>query len=145
MGVLTDFVVADPSDGERVAKSPCASREFDGLDAKGIDTVKLGKLYSILTGDPFDPSFPTNSGLRFEGSEDGPWVFQVPPDMVERLAGLGASETESVARQWAQIQEFAPKYSNWSAAAVGQLLGQLAALCRKAVAEKKVLFMWMCL
>jgi len=65
--------------------------------------------------------------------------------MVGRLAGLSISEIESVAHNWAQIQEFSPKYDNWPAAAVGQLLEHLAALCRKAVAEKKVLFMWMCL
>ena len=48
MGVLTDIVVVDRKHARRVLKSACPSRDFGGLDAKGIDTVKLGTLHAAL-------------------------------------------------------------------------------------------------
>lgn len=41
MGVLTDLVIADPSEAERIGSSDCPSKDFGGLDARGIDPVKL--------------------------------------------------------------------------------------------------------
>jgi hypothetical protein len=52
MDVLTDFVVADCADAQRVCDSACPSQDYAGLDAKGIDTVKLG---------PCTPSSPAVS------------------------------------------------------------------------------------
>src|SRR5262249_15187733 len=115
------------------------------VEAKGIDTVKLTKLHSVLTAQPFDPKFIGSDALRFEASEDGPWVFQVPADLVGRLAQLGAGELTSVANEWSKIEEFSAKYDNWPAAAVHVVLTGLTALCRKAVAENKVVFLWMSL
>jgi|HubBroStandDraft_6_1064221.scaffolds.fasta_scaffold337458_1 hypothetical protein len=145
MGMLIDIVVADPADAPRVGASTCPSREFTGVEAKGIDTVKLTKLHSVLTGRPFDPKFIGNDALRFDASEDGPWVFEVPADLVGQLAQLGAGELTSVANEWSKIEEFSAKYDNWPAAAVHEMLIGLMVLCRKAVAENKVLFMWMSL
>ena len=86
MGVLTDFVVADRNDARRVCDASCPSRDFAGQDAKGIDTVKLGKLYAVLMGGEYDPSFISEPLCA--GGDEGPWVFEVPLDLVRRLASL---------------------------------------------------------
>ncbi|HEY1381484.1 MAG TPA: hypothetical protein VGF55_32080 [Gemmataceae bacterium] len=52
MGVLTDLVAADPADAPRVGVSRCPGRDFGGVEAKGIDTVKLGRPDAVLTGRP---------------------------------------------------------------------------------------------
>lgn len=145
MGVLTDFVVASPKDAKRVGKSSCPSKDFKGLDAKGIDTVKLGTLYAILIGEQFDPSFMTDDALRFAASEEGPWVFEVPSHFVELLAELKDKELKAAATKWAKTEEFSPKYDNWPAAEVKQMLAKLVALCKQAVSEDKAVLMWMCL
>jgi hypothetical protein len=145
MGVLTDFVVASPKDAKRVGKSSCPSKDFKGLDAKGIDTVKLGTLYAILTGAEFDPSFMSEDALRFAASEEGPWVFEVPSDLVKLLAELNDKELKSVAAKWAKTEEFSPKHDNWPAAAVKQMLTDFVALSKQAVAERRAVLMWMCL
>jgi hypothetical protein len=93
MGVLTDFVVADCADAQRVCNSDCPSQDFVGLDAKGVDTVKLGALHAVLTGGQFDPLFMANAVCT--GGEDGPWVIEVPNDMVQRLAALDAQQLRS--------------------------------------------------
>src|SRR5262249_61963935 len=105
MGVLTDFVVAERGDAQRVCDSVCRSRDFSGLDAKGIDTVKLGKLHAILRGGELDSSIHKSF---CDGGEDGPWVFEVPPDLVRRLAEFSPSDLAEASRKWAAIEEFSP-------------------------------------
>jgi hypothetical protein len=144
MGVLTDFVVMDRLDAQRVCESDCPCRDFAGMDAKGIDTVKLGTLYAVLTGKEFDPLFMMGGSLC-SGGEEGPWVFEVPTDLVRRLVDLTAKQLQSVAAKWAATEEFSPKYDHWPAEAVRQILEELAALCTRAVSEKKEVLMWMCL
>jgi hypothetical protein len=143
MGVLTDFVVADRADAQRVCDSDCPSQDFAGLDAKGIDTVKLSTLHAILTGGEFDASFMGDT--LCSGGEDGPWVFEVPADLAQRLAKLGARQLRSVGAEWDATEEFSPKYDNWPAEAVQQVLRDLAALRRRAAGEGKAVLMWMCL
>jgi hypothetical protein len=67
MGVLTDFVAIDRSEAQRVCDSLCPSQDFAGIDAKGIDPVKLGALYALLTGTAFDPAFMGDDSLLAEG------------------------------------------------------------------------------
>lgn len=144
MGVLTDLVIADRSDAQRVGESVCPYTEFDGIDAKGIDTVKLGALNSILTGLPFDSGFIANDCL-FQGGDEGPWVFEVPPAFVERLASLTAEEIIRAGTLWAAYETFSPQYDNWPAEAVHEMLARLAELTRRAVATQKPVLMWMSL
>ncbi|MBO0698606.1 MAG: hypothetical protein J2P46_09440 [Zavarzinella sp.] len=143
MGVLTDFVVVDHKHARRVLKSACPSRDFGGLDAKGIDTVKLGTLHAVLVGGEYDPSFMTD--CLHSGGVEGPWVFEVPDDLVQRLAQLSPRQLVAAGKKWAVTEEFSPKFENWPAEAVQQVLGDLADLCRRAAAEGKPVLMWMSL
>lgn len=141
---LTDFVVANRADAQLVCDSTCPSEEFLGMDAKGIDTVKLGTLNAILTGTEFDPQFVSRDELA-TGGEDGPWVFEVPTDFVHRLAVLDAEQLRAAAVQWAKTEEFSSEYCNWSPEEVHQMLQDLTRLSVRAVAERKSVLMWMSL
>lgn len=143
MGVLTDFVVADRGDAQRVCDAGCPSRDFDGIDAKGIDAVKLGTLHAIVTGGGYDPSFIGE--LLCDGGEDGPWVCEVPPDSVRRLAILTPDQLAEAGRKWAATEEFSPKCDNWPPERVQEVLGDLATLYKRAVNEGKPVLMWMSL
>ncbi len=145
MGVLTDFVVADLSDAKRVCDSSCPSKEFAGVDAKGVSTVMLGKLFAILTKTDFDPSFIGGEELLSEGGDDGPWVFRVPDSLVQQVSTLDEGQRGAVATEWAKTEEFSPKYGNWPADAVSAVLEEFAKLCRQAVNEGKSVMMWLCL
>jgi len=103
MGVLTDFVAVPRGEAAVVCASLCPSRDFDGMDAKGIDTIKLATLYALLTDGEYDPSF-MNDRLC-SGGDDGPWVFEVPPTLVDRLAVLRDEQFVSVASRWATTDE----------------------------------------
>lgn len=143
MGVLSDFVVAGLADAPRVCASNRPGHDFAGLDARGIDTVKLATLHAILTGGEVDPSFMSDT--LCSSGDDGPWVFEVPTDLVQRLAQLDAPERGAVGAAWASTEEFSPRYDDWPAEAVQQVLEDLAALCRRTAAEGEALLLWMCL
>ena len=144
MGVLTDFVVAELGDAKRIGDSMCPSRDFDGIEAKGIDNVKLSTLYAILTGTPVDPGFMGGDFL-YSHSDEGPWVLLVPPDLVQRLANLSVDQVSATAGEWGKTEEFSPKYSRWPQEVIEQWLQELARLCRQAIAEKIDVLMWMSL
>jgi hypothetical protein len=143
MGVLTDVVVADRRDARRVLKSDCPSRDFGGLDAKGLDPVKLGTLHAILTGGGYEPGFMSDTLCA--GGRDGPWVYEVPADLVQQLATLTPRRRAAVGKEWAATEEFSPEFDDWPAGAVQQVLRELAALCKRAVDEDKAVLVWMCL
>ena len=143
MGVLTDFVAVKRDEAEIVCQSLNPSKDFAGIDAKGIDTVKMGTLYAILTGVKADPAFM--SDFVCQASEDGPWVSEVPRDMAQKLAELAPTELRSIGARWAVTEEFTREWGGWPPEAVQHFLQELAIMCAHAVSESKVVFMWMCL
>ena len=150
MSILTDFVVADISEAQRIGDSLSPSWQFEGLGEKGIDHVKLATLYTLLTDQPYDPDVLMNEEtLLYIASENGPWVQQVPPDMVSRLANLPESEYSRVAQAWARTEEFDPKFSGLTSAEAitfaEAFIRRFAVLARQSLAENKILMMWTCL
>jgi hypothetical protein len=144
MGVLTDFVVTSRSEIQRVCDSDNPSKEFAGLEAKGIDTVKLGTLHAILVRTEFDPSFMNGDPLA-SGGDDGPWVVELPADLVQRLAALDAKQIGDAAAKWGKTEEFSPQYDNWPPEEVHEILKGIANLCAKAIAARKSVLIWMAL
>ncbi len=143
MGVLTDFVVANSSDAKEVADCLDPSGELGGVAAKGIDQVKMGTLYAILTGTEYDPEFMlTDDSFLHTADEDGSWVQLVPPDMVSRLSSLSDSEIPRISKEWGQTEEFDPKYCGWSSEDIESFLQEIAGLSRRARSEGKSVLMW---
>lgn len=143
MGVITDFVVVKNAEVLRVYQPLNPRKDFSGVDAKGIDTVKLGTLYAILTDTKFDPTFMSNPVCQ--ASEEGPWVFEVPHELTRRLAALNSTELRLIGAQWAATEEFSMKFGDWPPDAVNWFVLKLAAMCVQVLGEDKSVFMWMCL
>lgn len=143
MGVLTDLVVADESEAEAMAGSGSPLERWPGIDAKGIDHVKLGMLLSIMAGEPYRDSLVGEFAQLAEASEDGPWVFQVPPRLVSSLSKIEDHELGRLSEQWSAVEEFA--YSGYDLATVAEVMTSLRELSKLALSEGKSLLMWMCL
>ncbi len=54
MGIITDFVIAQPNEAAAVLEEPAPTRKWRGFEAKSIDTIKLSTLGFILDGKPLD-------------------------------------------------------------------------------------------
>ena len=143
MSVLTDFVTVKSDEAELVCRSLNPSEDFAGTDAKGIDTVKMGTLHAILADVEADPAFM--SDFVCQAGEDGPWVSEVPQDMVRKLAELAPADLRSIGARWAATGEFAVKYGGWPLEAVRRFLQNLAIMRTQALSEDKTVLMWICL
>jgi hypothetical protein len=146
MGVLTDIVLAGTNEAKKVEASDGPSREFPGIDAKGIDQVRMGTLYAILTSTEYDPGFMLDEESVIEpDDEDGPWVHIVPQEMVLLLSELTDADIPAVADQWSKTEEFEPEYGAWSQEDILKFLEQIRGLSKKALTDNKTMYMWMCL
>jgi hypothetical protein len=142
MGVLTDLVIAEEHDAAHIATSKYPLGEFTGIAIKGVNSVKLATLHSILSGMPFKDLLVHYAPVA-EASEEGPWVFLLPTDLVGKLANLSEAEIVNIAAQWGNTKEF--QLDKWSQTDVAAVLGNIANLARKASAQEKRVLAWMSL
>lgn len=140
MGLLTDVVIADESEAQSIAASGAESRPK--IQCKDLDNAKLGSLLELLSKSRSQSleTFP----LVAERSNQGPWVFRIPDEMIDYLAAISDEERlEDIADQWAETEEF--QLDRWSVADAEDILKELTALARAARSAGKGLLLWMCL
>lgn len=148
MGVLSDIIIADRAEAASI--NAAVGRHFeqwDTLASKGIDTVKLGKLSQILASRSLDDAetiarFMAHDVLH-EASDDGPWIFPLPDELVSAVAALDDKTEKSVAAKWSAIEEF--RLDHWKPAVVEEYLHDLVVHARKARDAGKSLLLWICL
>jgi len=139
VGLVSEFVVAAESDAEKIAGSENPAAEFDGVEMKGIDVVKLGVLQSALSGRPLVQLFPEYKTLA-EGSDDGPWVTRIPDELVSALASMTDEERRRASDKWSKAEEFTME--QWESADVATALDSICEIARKAVSARKALLLW---
>lgn len=137
MGLLTDFIIADEDEAEALSVAVAPLKKWQGFDAKGLDEVKLAKLYALLTSVPYQKGLLREFELRASGSDNGPWVTRLPPALVQALASL--TDVESTGSAWAEIEEF--DRDGWEKEAVARALGRLCDAARQAEASHKRIFL----
>ena len=124
MGIMTDFVIADPSDAERVGESSPSEPDFEWFETKGVLEHQVAALRTAALGIPFDPKARLPESLvkaLYLASEEGPAIYQVPPDLVERLAALDEDGLTAVAEGWAAASnEIKSRWCAWCGAGAGR-------------------------
>jgi hypothetical protein len=141
MGVLTDIIIADETEAESIGKANVPCESWSGMDAKGIDQIKLGMLLSIVSHQPYITDLINEFTLLHEESDDGPWIYIIPQRLVSALAVLNDETLEQVAKEWSEIEEF----NRWKKNDVAVILNEICALAKNALIQKKALLMWMSL
>jgi hypothetical protein len=109
---------------------------------KGIDHVKFGTLHSILTGRSCEELLPEYAPV-VTVSDEGPWVFRIPSDLVTRLAAVSGAEKQVAMSKWAATEEFA--LDGWPPSEVVRSFEAIASLARKAENTGRSFFLWMSL
>ena len=147
MGLLTDLVVADVAEAQEVLAAPNHEPRWPALDTKGIDYIYLSVLAFILKGQAADADSVVAYSQQFtelaSGGEDGPWVFQLPQDLVSGLTAIQDSALPTIADQWSKSDEMQAAGANPSD--LIEALTAMRALASEAVAKGKALLLWMCL
>lgn len=147
MGLLTDLVVADVAEAQEVLVASNHQPRWPALDTKGIDYIYLSVLAFILKGQAADADSVVAYSQQFtelaSGGEDGPWVFQLPQDLVSGLAAIQDSALPTIADQWSKSEEMQAASADPSDVTHG--LTAMRALAREAVASGKAVLLWICL
>jgi hypothetical protein len=147
MGIITDFVVAETAEAKAVLAEAAPTKRWAGVEAKGIETIKLSTLKFILDGKSLDVNSVVayHSGIKELASRgaDGPWVFLVPPELTRQLASLSANDVARVAAAWHKTEEF--QLDRWPQSDVQALLVELRQLAERAEKSHRPLLLFMSL
>lgn len=138
-GLVTEIVMADERDALAVAEDATPSLRWPGIDADGVDQAKLAILWAILSGDAACAERVEAFTPLAEVSEDGPWVFRVPPPLVAALAGIDVGRAPAVAATWARAEEL--ELEDRAPDDVRRLLDGLRGVARAAAVARKPLLM----
>lgn len=139
MGVLTDFIAASPTEIRTLEPGALPAETLDTFQAKGVDTVKVDLLVAALTGRPLDQVLDCGE-LVGEPAPEGPWIFRLPGELKELLAGLDPSDLDGLAERWSTTEDF----DGWRQDEVLHVLRELVAIAGRAHAEGKNLYHWVC-
>jgi hypothetical protein len=144
LGVLTDIVIADPRESAFVSANPARITKWRGIDANGIDLIKLATLWALLSNDPSKANARDRFEMLHEIPDEGPWVFRLSEVLVELLAAVDdARAPPSIGSAWAKTEKFT--LDGWDATAVGSILSELRKLAPDAMTARKSMLMWMSL
>ena len=146
MGALSDIIIADQREAVAISAARGAQlNQWPRLESKGIDPIKLFTLSQILHGRSVDDVDACagfmNDAVLGQSSDEGPWVYLIPPGLQAAIASLDDQARESVAEKWAATEEFV--LDRWHAADVEEYLNDLIAHARKATEAGKSLLLWM--
>jgi hypothetical protein len=143
MSNLTDFVIANDNEGSAIGESDHPAAQWPTLETKGVDTVKLATLVSAITGQSDTAAIRRRCTFAGGDEEIGPWVFKLPPDIVDCIAKLPSENVETVAAKWAATEEM--QSDRWSAIDVAALVVQLQQHANKAKTADATMFLWVSL
>ncbi len=141
MGVLTDLIIADKSEAERIANSSAPCSEWSGFDAKGHSEITLGYLLCILRGEDYDETVSDEFPFLAQASEEGAWVFELPNDLVVGLNNLSDGQIPKIISQWLETEEMQSADSDYAE----NFIKDLKSLATESISRQKSILMWMCL
>ncbi|KAB8143878.1 hypothetical protein F8S13_08245 [Chloroflexia bacterium SDU3-3] len=130
MSFFVEWVIADPADAAAIAESldeeQYPPEGWPWLSLQNIGEIDLMLLEAQLRGLPMD-AVGDGAELLLQGSEEGPFVWAVSPELVAILASLAPSEHESVAALWQQNEELEP----WPVPDLAIVLGEMCDFARQ--------------
>ena len=141
MEYMTNIVAAEEDEYTAIGESTCPLDEWSGIEAPGLDTVKVAILHCLLTGDPLQMALDLYEPVYVSESET--LVLRIAEELLEKLAVLDEEAMENVASELAATEDF--ESEQWEADDVLAQLTELADLAQLAESQGQALFVWMSL
>lgn len=141
MGLLSDFVIADAGSGPAIGESHHPADTWPTFKAKGMDMIKLASLYCAITGETYHNDIQASFQLVGGNKEEGPWVFEFPSEILQAIAGIGASEIRRVAENWSETEGL--RMDRWTAESACSFIEAISAHAKGAVASSRSMYLWL--
>ena len=149
MGVLADLFIATDNEAREFNLDGTPLNVFPGIDIKGILQVELATLACILTGQDFtDVDRVVKLVGAFEAvyeAEEGPWVYKLPQLLSGALASTAIDGISQIAAAWSNTEEFRRYQTDNIQAILEKRLKEMRHLAQQANAERKGMYLWICL
>ena len=140
MGLLTAFVVADVAQAARVGAATRPVESFGGWASKWLHALELEALWDAI--DPTHDRREVALGpLLNARREDGPWVTEVNPALITRLAALDDVDLPRLAERGAeQLQD--ANGNDYTAGDIAVVLRRLREVAQRARSDGRALLHW---
>ncbi|MBO0755741.1 MAG: hypothetical protein J2P54_07760 [Bradyrhizobiaceae bacterium] len=159
MGILTDVLVASPSEAEAICRDLCHFENWPCWQVKGFDNLIFADLLRALGAEAEAESLARGETLIYElNTQGGPWIFHLPDVIPKALSTLEGDDIPDLAKRWLQgenagydlFERWLPgkKSAGFEDAVVENVvlaLKDLRNLSKQAVAANKSLLLWVCL
>ncbi len=138
MGVLTDIYISTPDEALIYDSEP---RRFDGssLSAKGVMDLELSTLWCIYTSEEWDVKILERFKqlMSVDGGER--IIFELPNELTSLLTATDERRMAEILPRWAATEEL-----NADPSEIEPYLRDLIVLAKRASAEGKSLYLWVC-
>lgn len=138
MDIMTNIIAAEEDEYTAIGESACPLDEWSGIEAPGLDTLKVVTLHCLLTGDSMQMALDLYEPVYISASETV--VLRIADELLEKLAALDEDALESVAGELAASEEF--EADEWDPEDVLAQLTELAELAQLAESQGQNLFAW---
>jgi hypothetical protein len=142
MGLLTDVLVASPSEAEAICADLRHFENWPCWQSKGVDNLVFSDLLRALGFDADAKALRGEGRLIYLKDKGGPWVFHLPDVLPIFLAKLQDDEIPVLAERWLQGEEAGDGGALVEDIALA--LTELRTLSKQAVLANKTLLLWMC-
>ncbi len=104
MEFMTCVVAAEEDELFEVAESAAPLNDWSGIDAPGLDTVKLATLHALLTGESLQTALDRYEPALVAGGNEEILVLRVADEMLEALAQLDEDSIDRLADELAATE-----------------------------------------
>lgn len=140
MDIVTHIIAAEEEEYTAIGESACPLDEWSGIEANGLDTLKVATMHCLLTSDSLQMALDLYEPVYVSTNETV--VLRMADELLEHLAALDEDALDSVAGELAASEAF--ESEQWHVDDVLAQLTELAELAQLAESQGQVLFVWMC-
>ena len=143
MEIAINIVAAEEDQFRDVGESSSPLDEWSGIEAGGLDTVRVAVIHSVVTGDSLHDALDLYEPVYVAEGDNGNEVvvLQLAGNFLERLAELDEDALESVADELVASEEF--EKGRYDPEDILEMLSALSDLAQLAESQGQVLFIWM--
>lgn len=139
--MITDFVIAEPTQAPDIAAHVRPAQKWESLEGWKVDTVKISSLFSVLSGEAFDGTQVSQITYLAGSKRTGPVVLLIPDRVRDAFAAIDPEESSAIGRRWAQTDEL--KADNWANDDASRFVREIAGLAQRASRQKRSLLLWL--
>ncbi len=140
--LLTDFIVASPDEAQAICDDLQHHEHWPCLQTKGLDNAVVGDLLAALGDDTEALAMTAGDRIIFQAGDEGPWIFQLPKSLTEKLSRLEDQQIPDIALLWVKGEA---SYNDEDAQGLETALRQLRNMARLAEHAKLSVLLWMSL